>query len=414
MVPTLEKFSSREDVLRTGLCHLHVRDFSLQSVEFDPSSVQDANRTTTELKYNTTSSVQPGVMRIISDKSARSTTPYPDFSDIYRQQYSDSNLEVMFESFCKRGSTKRATPQWYLIGSSEEVFGERCRYSDLLTPGPYMQQSLNTVIAGVNSSYIYASYSVGQTATAMHYEDCQWFSVNLMLCGAPKLWLSVEPASNKTLEAGLKLLFPGVMASCSQRVRHLSFLLAPSVLQKLGVRYHIKACYPGELVFTTPAAYHQIINLGPNMAEAINFMDSKIPAYPHDYTFCTSDICGVDDSVGAHHFRSNKRPWQEETASEIPPGKKNRNDVAILDIVLLQQYSLGYGEHLFHRLVRKSSTSILVSVLTDFEYRSEWLHGTITVFSQDDDFDINEKLLLLKPQYYLAQNQTPEKPSDAT
>ncbi|KAF2024845.1 JmjC domain-containing histone demethylation protein 3D, partial [Setomelanomma holmii] len=397
------------------MCHLRLQGFCLQSFEFDPHSVQDAKRTTTKLKYNTASFIQPGVMNIISNKRSNKVAQpkyCPNVMNATIKEYSDAQLEAMFESFCQPDSAD-GRPLWYLIGTSQEVFGEQCRYSDLLTPGPYMQQSLNAVIDGVNSSYIYASYSEGQTATAMHNEDCHWFSINLMLHGNPKLWLSVEPESNKKLEAGLEAMFPGSMTGCSQWIRHLSVLLAPSVLKKLGVRYHIKACYPGELVFTTPTSYHQIINMGANMAEAINLMDSKIPACPDGYVLCSSRICNVDDSVGVHHFRSNKRRWQEEADNE-KPHKKSRDNVAILDIVELQRYSLQVQEHLFHRLARKSSASVLVSVLTDFEYRSEWSHGTTPVFSEDDEFDIHNALLLFKPQQYLAQNVVAKELSDAT
>ncbi|KAA8611965.1 JmjC domain-containing histone demethylation protein 3D [Pyrenophora tritici-repentis] len=328
-VPTLEKFTSLPDVHRTGMCHLSIQDFSMQNLDFDAGIVQDARRTTTQLKYNTACLKRPGVMAISSSYSGRPLTPFTTFTDAPRGHYSDEQLEEIFESFCR--DTTSGKPQWYLIGSSKEVLGEQCRYSDLLTAGPYLQQALTQTIDGVNTSYIYASYATGRTATAMHYEDCAWFSVNLMLCGAPKIWLSIEPTSNEKFEAGLGALFPGQLTTCSQRIRHLSVLVAPSVLKSLGVKYHIKACYPGELIFTTPAAYHQIINMGANLAEAVNFMDRNISPYPQNYNFCTSKICGFTDSPGPHHFRASKRPWLGEQ-TETPPGKRRRDGPARLEL----------------------------------------------------------------------------------
>jgi hypothetical protein len=361
---TMERFTCLADVRRTGMCHLQVKDCVLKSLDFDHNSVQAAKCTTTALKYNRTFPLAHGVMGVSSDISQQPAAPRPNFADVPRTEYSDREMEAVFESFCQPDSSVTSgRPQWYLIGPSEEVLGEQCRYSDLLSAGPYMQQALTTVIEGVNSSYIYASYSPGQTATALHYEDCQWYSVNLMRCGAPKLWLSVEPASNEDLEAGLEAMFPEKMTTCSQRVRHLSVFLAPSVLKRLGVKYHIKACYPGELIFTTPASYHQIVNMGANMAEAINFMDSKIPAHPTNYVFCSGRICNTNQSIGLQHFRSTKRPWLNEEMPNLP-NKKKRKDNVFLDVVQLQRYSLGAGERLFHNLVRGSFTSILVSVLS--------------------------------------------------
>jgi hypothetical protein len=240
-VPTLEKFTSLADVKRTGMCHLRIKDFSSQDLNLDPCSVQTAKYTTAQIKYNTATLRKPGVMVISPNRAGRPTASMPTFTDTLREEYSDCQLRDSFESFC-RHDTKS---QYYLIGPSKDVLGNECHYSDLLTAGPYLHRSLNGTIEGINKSYIYASYSTGQTATAIHSEDCAWFSVNLVLVGAPKLWLSVEPASNEKFEAGLNDLFPGQLLSCSQRIRHLSMLLAPSVLDRLDVKYHIKACYPG-------------------------------------------------------------------------------------------------------------------------------------------------------------------------
>jgi hypothetical protein len=361
-VPTLEKHIAQDGVQRTGICHLRVSDFSLKNSNLDVHHIQDANRTTTRLKYNTVSLDRPGIMKIYSDSAVPPTVPCSTFTQTPRVEYTHSELEAIYESFCNANST--STPQWYVIGPSKEVLGEQYRDFNLLSPGPYLQQCLTTVIEGVNSTYVYASYSQGQTATAMHYEDCHWGSINLMLYGAPKLWLSVEPADNKALEDGLRKLFPESTYTCSQRVRHLDVLLAPSVLRQLGVKYHVKACYPGELIFTTQATYHQIINMGANVATAINFMDSKTPPYPMDYIFCSSRICGVTESIGLHHFRSNKRSRREEIAFQSLPRKKSCQSAPLLDLVQLQHYSLGLGEQLFHELERKSPANILVSILS--------------------------------------------------
>jgi hypothetical protein len=359
-VPTLEKFIYHDNVQRTGMCHLCVSDFSFKAFDLDLSCVQDANSTTTELKCNKSTYSRPGVMTISSDNSPPPNESCPNFNNTPRIEYSNRQLEQIFESYCTPSTSSR--PHWYLIGSTEEVFGERYRNLDLLTPGPYMRQSLDgAIIEGVNTTYIYASYSQGQTATAMHYEDCQWGSVNLMLGGAAKLWLSVEPAYTKRLEDQLRVLFPD-MTTCSQRVRHIGALFSPSFLKSLGVRYNIKACYPGELIFTTLATYHQVINMGANIAAAVNFVDSKTPTYPKDYIFCSSSTCRSANSITAKHFRTAKRPSPEEMTSER--SKRNRQSVTTVELSKLQELTLGLGEYLFTELVPKSPAAVLASILS--------------------------------------------------
>jgi hypothetical protein len=359
-VPTLEKFVYLDKVQRTGMGHLYVSDFSLEAFDLDLSHVQNANSTTTELKCNKSSWSGPGVVTISSENGVPPNEPYSIFTNIPRAEYSDSQMEQIFEQYCTPNTSRG--PHWYLIGSTEEVFGERYRNLDLLTPGPYMRQSLDdAIIEGVNTTYIYASYSQEQTATAMHYEDCQWGSVNLVLSGAPKLWLSIEPAYTKQFENRLKEIFPK-MTTCSQRVRHLGALFAPSFLRKLDVRYNIKACYPGQLIFTTGATYHQVINTGPNIAAAVNFMDSKTSIYPPDYVFCSSARCSTVNSITAKHFRTIKRSPPEEMTSATC--KKSRQSITTHDLSQLQHLSLGLGEYLFPGLLPKSPAAILASILS--------------------------------------------------
>jgi hypothetical protein len=347
-------------VQRTGMCHLLVSDFSLKNLDFDLSHVPGTNHTTAPFRCNTATFSQPGIVIVSSNQPTPPDVSRPAFTDTPRIEFSHDDIEGIFETYCTH-TVRAGLPHWYLVGSIIEVLGERHHDLDLFSPGPYMQQLLHTTIEGVSTTYIYASYSQGQTATAMHVDDCHWGSVNLVLCGPPNLWLSVEPASNNKLEAGLRTLFP-VIKECLQSVRHLSILLAPSLLEKLGVKYHIKACYPGELMFTTRAPYHQIINMGPNMAASINFMDSKTPAFPEDYVFCTKSKCGVLHSMNKTYFRPTKR-CSPELAPESRPKRKCRT-ATTLDLVQAQGYSLGLGDYLLPGLVRKSPAALLVSIIS--------------------------------------------------
>jgi hypothetical protein len=119
----------------------------------------------------------------------------------------------------------------------------------------------------------------------------------MVLCSAPNVWLSIESESSDKLEGALEKMFLREIRKCLQRIYHSSVILAPSFLDKLRVKYRIKASYPGEPIFTTPAAYHQIIKVRANLAEGVSYMDRKTPHYPPSYRFCSGNVCGFEDSV---------------------------------------------------------------------------------------------------------------------
>lgn len=58
---------------------------------------------------------------------------------------------------------------------------------------------------------------------------------------------------------------------CSQFVRHEGVYLPLGIMKRAGIEYQIIIQHPGELVFTFADTYHQGFNLGPNLAEAINY-----------------------------------------------------------------------------------------------------------------------------------------------
>jgi hypothetical protein len=199
----------------------------------------------------------------------------------------DAECREVFNDFCRHPPK---SPLWYLIGPMD-MLEEDKRPSPLLSAGPWMRSRLVRDIDGISTSYLYISCPEEMTATSMHFEDCAWLSANVLLCGKPKLWLCVEPDSNTVLIAALEAMYAGRIRDCSQKVRHLDTLIPRTLLDQWGVKYHIKACYPGEIIFTMPGAYHQIINMGANMAEAINFVLEDTVTFPPEYVFCHTKHC---------------------------------------------------------------------------------------------------------------------------
>ncbi|PVH98360.1 JmjC-domain-containing protein, partial [Periconia macrospinosa] len=124
---------------------------------------------------------------------------------------------------------------------------------------------------GVNTSYLYVSpWPSTWTFNRLHWEDCGFLSANILLAGEPKVWLAIDPASNAHLEQKMSTMFPDAH-TCSMWVSHASTVLSTNLLEEWGIGYTIQVCRPGQLIFTMPGTYHQVVNMGQNVAEAINF-----------------------------------------------------------------------------------------------------------------------------------------------
>lgn len=167
------------------------------------------------------------------------------------------------------------------------------RKSASLPPEPYIdcsRQLSRTIgkVAGVYTLYEYVS-SVVCSATGIHVEDAWLRSANIVFAGAPKVWLIVPPEFAEALKAKVKEDLADRVRPVhpySQFVRHMDALLSPKLLEKWEILYHIISCKAGEMVITLPGAYHQVINAGPNYAQAINFAMPDWSRPPKSYRFC--------------------------------------------------------------------------------------------------------------------------------
>lgn len=165
--------------------------------------------------------------------------------------------------------------------------------------GDRLRLTKGTRIPGIHLAYEYISGDKG-LATVMHVEDGFLGSANVVLTGHPKIWLLVPPSHRYELE---KCVRAELMSSedsrnlCSQFVRHQNVLLAPELLQKWKIPYHVATCKAGEMIITLPGTYHQVVNAGPNYAQAINFAaTSDWMSPPDEYRFCTVDCQPDGDS----------------------------------------------------------------------------------------------------------------------
>jgi len=169
-----------------------------------------------------------------------------------------------------------------------------------LSPGEKLRRRGRTKLEGINTQYVYFNLA-GKTITTMHREDAHVRSENLLRSGQHKFWCFVKPAFSRKLEERMAVEYPE-MRRCSQAVRHLSRHIPPAKLDEWGIEYTLDYCIPGQAMVTEPGTYHQVLNLGPNYALAINLEYSSSPDMPPDYRFCDRH-CPDKFAISADDFR---------------------------------------------------------------------------------------------------------------
>ena len=168
-------------------------------------------------------------------------------------------------------------------------------YALLRPAGAAITPSNTSDIPGITTPYLY--YSNDDTTPApLHVEDAGLGSVNILLAGAPKVWILVPPTAQHRFEEMLQRLYPQCKLSCSQSVRHISAVLSPSILEQHKIPFAIVQQMVGDMIVTLPNSYHQVLNQGPNAAVAINFKAIGASGLPPTYRWCTSQ-CGGNPEI---------------------------------------------------------------------------------------------------------------------
>jgi len=109
-------------------------------------------------------------------------------------------------------------------------------------------------------------------------------------------------------------------------MRHLNILLSPRLLDTWEISYTtFEQNHTNRIVGTLPGAYHQVINWGCNLAEAINFAAEHRWSVPEDYAFCTNhciphpitadDLIIAEDSKATVSSNSSSTDAQDPNSS---------------------------------------------------------------------------------------------------
>ncbi|KAK3363680.1 hypothetical protein B0T25DRAFT_442960 [Lasiosphaeria hispida] len=270
--------------------------FKLQVQDLPPVKVAKMTRPSKDHATSFCYKTDPqGLIKVDTGKRVRFSSPRLPFPRTVRAHWSVQAQRDLWNS------TALDPPQ----GTRPYIIGNPLFDDVELSPGEKLRQRGRTALEGINTQYVYFNLT-GKTITTMHREDAHVRSENLLRSGENKFWCFVKPSFTGRLEHHMRLEYPE-MRGCSQAVRHLSRHIPPAKLDEWGVEYTLDYCVPGQAVVTEPGTYHQVLNLGPNYAVAINLEYLSSPDMPSGYTFC-DDNCPDKFAISAEDFAIFRKP----------------------------------------------------------------------------------------------------------
>lgn len=222
-----------------------------------------------------------------------------------------------FEDEVRKAHAVGQAPIFPHYAANQEVDGTHQRISLGLDPQcPISELNGNTLdktvgrFAGVHTSMAYISADGFGAPFGMHKEDFDLLAVNYLVRGSPKVWVVVAPADANRLEE-LMLHINGQKRQCDQFVRHVYTWLPTHLLEEAGIRYSTVYQQQHQAVVTDRRSYHQGINCGMNIAEAVNYGDeswSSVGCQPCHPT-CGSDSTDfITEAAMAFKEQRLKRP----------------------------------------------------------------------------------------------------------
>lgn len=114
---------------------------------------------------------------------------------------------------------------------------------------------------GINTPYL--NFGMQYTTFALHAEDSNLGSINVLHGGMPKLWYGIPFSNASKLEKLVKLWTPKNI-QCDLFIRHKSILIPPTTLEANEIRFSKVLQEPGDMIITSYNGYHQGVNLGYN------------------------------------------------------------------------------------------------------------------------------------------------------
>ncbi|KAF1976453.1 hypothetical protein BU23DRAFT_551400, partial [Bimuria novae-zelandiae CBS 107.79] len=116
----------------------------------------------------------------------------------------------------------------------------------------------------------------GRTPATLHVEDGNLGS----------LWLFIPECEKTNIERRMKELYGPGRVPCLQEIRHYNAIISLALLEEWDITYYLDYCLPGEMIVTRQNTYHQVLNMGPNIAESVNIEFNNTPDMPAGYVWC--------------------------------------------------------------------------------------------------------------------------------
>ncbi|KAK5310412.1 hypothetical protein LTR70_009480, partial [Exophiala xenobiotica] len=135
-------------------------------------------------------------------------------------------------------------------------------------PGNELDKTVRYV-PGLHHPFGYKSDARFGAPFALHKEDCDLVSLNLLYYGC-KVWTIVAPRHASLVEQEHKSIWKH-QYTCAQSLRHCSTWVLPRTLAEWGASAVTLRQYPNEVVVVLPGAYHQGFCIGSTLGEAVNY-----------------------------------------------------------------------------------------------------------------------------------------------
>ncbi|KAL6409092.1 hypothetical protein AUP68_05461 [Ilyonectria robusta] len=200
-------------------------------------------------------------------------------------------------------------------------------YETPLNPGPEILADPD--LADLHHPY----YHIGgdKSANRFHFEDLSYLdnkitpgahglrSANMVLAGV-KLWILIAMHHTKKFEEFITTNWE--CNECSQRIGHRCLLISPSRLEKEGIDFDIKIASPGKMIVPHLCQYHAIVNMGPCIAQSINFKLPGDKLISKELRCCS--WCGVSAFTSRHNVPRVPSPVPSEPTEPMHSGEVKR------------------------------------------------------------------------------------------
>ncbi|KAK6868641.1 DNA damage-responsive transcriptional repressor RPH1 [Candida tropicalis] len=318
-----------------GKCYSHenlsrivIRNPILQNINMNQPGVFQFQNIERARKYSifqwkdVAKKYQPPRSKLKKEEKVDTHRDVLEFS-IDTSEFTDQRCEELEKTYWK--SLPYSEPM-YGADSLGSLFGDNVEAWNV-SKLPNLLDLMDARLPGVNEAYLYGG--LWKSSFAWHLEDQDLYSINYLHFGAPKKWYSIPQAQHEQFYNIMKSHFEDEWKNCSEFLRHKTFMISPTNLEKLGIQVNQIVHREGEFIITYPYGYHAGFNLGFNLAESVNFaLDDWFEfGKKTQKCECISDSVGIDIGKLWKKFYGTDYPSSENKHHKKTSTKKEEHRV---------------------------------------------------------------------------------------